>query len=103
MSLGGEGRGSVLGRLCGKDRASVVMDNLFTLNFQAFGEAMKIVIQLLSLSFKSRMGSYMRKRERRKGDRERKRNRVRELGCSLGGVGWVGVSLAMKPCHIFDF
>lgn len=38
-----EGAERVLGRVCGKDRASLVMDNLFTLNFQAFGEAMEIV------------------------------------------------------------
>jgi hypothetical protein len=32
-----EGAERVLGRACGKDRASLVMDNLFTLNFQASG------------------------------------------------------------------
>lgn len=31
-----EEAGSVPGRICGKDRASLVMDNLFTLNFQGF-------------------------------------------------------------------
>lgn len=41
---------------------------------------MKTVIHVPSFSFKSRMGSYMRKREGRKRDRERRRNRVRARG-----------------------
>lgn len=32
-----EDTGNVLGKVWGKDRASLAMDNLFTLNFQAFG------------------------------------------------------------------
>lgn len=70
-----EEAGNVTRRVCGKDRASLVMDNLFTLNFQAFGESHENSHTATIIFFLNQNEGYMRKRGKKEGQREKKRKK----------------------------